>query len=96
MTKNEMNELLVRPSIIILMRFWGEITTEKMMEELLAYPFTFGYCPVVDGYAMDAWEPGTWDDVEHAYYMKWLEPDELAYLMNTFQEQLIEAAHRES
>lgn len=46
----------------------GHITDDQMLKELTEYDYTFGYCPVVDGYAMDAWEPGTWDQVESAYY----------------------------
>ncbi|WP_226949941.1 FUSC family protein [Rhodococcus rhodochrous] len=45
--------------------------------QLLSWAFTFGTVPKADRVATDACEPGSWDDVERAFYRGQLTEDEL-------------------
>lgn len=80
------------PSEIIDQRTAGQISTEQMMQQLLGWNFTFGTVPTLDGIATDAYEPGSWDEVERAFYRGQLSEDELARLMNKNQDKLEQAA----
>jgi hypothetical protein len=80
------------PAEIIDRRTAGQISTEHMMEQLLNWTFTFGTVPKVDGVATDAYEPGSWDDVERAFYRGQLTEDELGRLMDKNKDGLERAA----
>ena len=80
------------PAEIIDQRTAGQISTEQMMKELLNWNFTFGTVPKVGGVATDAYEPGSWDEVERAFYRGQLTEDELALLMDTNKDGLERAA----
>ncbi|MGK2237518.1 MAG: hypothetical protein ACI9JD_000061 [Rhodococcus sp. (in: high G+C Gram-positive bacteria)] len=58
------------PSEVINERLVEKITSQQMMDELLNWDYTYGKVPVVDGQKMDAYDPGTWDEVESAYHRK--------------------------
>jgi len=45
----------------------GEIDTPTMMKALSSIDYTEGYVPEIDGVATDAYERGSWDDIEYAY-----------------------------
>ncbi|KSU66299.1 hypothetical protein AS032_32015 [Rhodococcus qingshengii] len=64
------------PSEVINERLAGKITPEQMMDELLNWDYTYGKVPVVDGYELDAYDPGTWDEVETAYRRKLINKSE--------------------
>ncbi|MGU3586683.1 winged helix-turn-helix domain-containing protein [Rhodococcus sp. C26F] len=80
------------PAEIIDQRTAGQISTEQMMEQLLGWTFTFGTVPKAEGVATDAYEPGSWDDVERAFYRGQLTEDELARLMDKNKDKLEQAA----
>lgn len=56
------------PSEVVSARQAGQITAEQMMDELLNWDYTYGKVPAINGYELDAYDPGTWDQVEGAYY----------------------------
>lgn len=68
------------PSEVINERLAGKITPEQMMDELLNWDYTYGKVPVVDGYELDAYDPGTWDEVETAYRRKLINKSEFRQL----------------
>lgn len=70
------------PAEIIDRRTAGQISTEQMMEQLLHWTFTFGTVPTLGGVSTDAYEPGSWDEVERAFYRGQLSDDELGRLMD--------------
>jgi hypothetical protein len=80
------------PAEIIDQRTAGQISTDQMMEQLLNWTFTFGTVPKADGVATDAYEPGSWDDVERAFYRGQLTEGELARLMDKNKDALEQAA----
>lgn len=78
-----LNRLRERPSLIdrspsevVNERLAGKITSQQMVDELLNWDYTFGKVPVVDGYELDAYDPGTWDEVESAYHRKLISENE--------------------
>lgn len=80
------------PAEIIDRRTAGQISTEQMMEQLLGWNFTFGTVPALEGVATDAYEPGSWDEIERAFYRGQLTEDELAQLMDKNKDKLEQAA----
>lgn len=64
------------PSEVINERLAGKITPGQMMDELLNWDYTYGKVPVVNGYELDAYDPGTWDEVESAYRRKLINKSE--------------------
>lgn len=80
------------PAEIIDQRTAGQISTEQMMQQLLNWDFTFGIVPKADGVATDAYEPGSWDDVERAFYRSQLSADELRQLIDRNKDKLDQAA----
>ncbi|WP_336874458.1 winged helix-turn-helix domain-containing protein [Rhodococcus qingshengii] len=64
------------PSEVINERLAGKIAPQQMVDELLNWDYTFGKVPVVDGYELDAYDPGTWDEVESAYHRKLISENE--------------------
>ncbi|MGW0022264.1 winged helix-turn-helix domain-containing protein [Rhodococcus sp. NPDC003382] len=80
------------PAEIIDRRTAGQISTEQMMQQLLGWNFTFGTVPKVDGVATDAYEPGSWDEIERAFYRGQLTENELGRLMDKNKAALEQAA----
>ena len=80
------------PAEIIDRRTAGQISTEQMMDQLLNWTFTFGTVPKVDGVATDAYTPGSWDEIERAFYRGQLTEDELGRLMEKNKDALERAA----
>lgn len=70
------------PSEVIALRAYGALSDEDMMAALLGMRYTFGYVPQVGGVSTDAYERGTWDDVELAYYQGHLSESEFQQLFN--------------
>ncbi|NIH97237.1 helix-turn-helix domain-containing protein [Mycolicibacterium fluoranthenivorans] len=68
------------PMEIIDRRTAGLITTEKMMEYLLNWKYSFGSVVRIDDVATDAYSSGDWDDIELAYYRDQLTDDEFQTL----------------
>ncbi|MDF3319871.1 winged helix-turn-helix domain-containing protein [Rhodococcus sp. C3V] len=64
------------PSEVINERLAEKITSKQMMDELLNWEYTYGKVPVVNGYELDAYDPGTWDEVESAYHRKLISESE--------------------
>lgn len=64
------------PSEVINERLAEKITSKQMMDELLNWDYTYGKVPVVNGYELDAYDPGTWDEVESAYHRKLISESE--------------------
>ncbi|WP_396911746.1 hypothetical protein [Mycolicibacterium sp.] len=58
----------------------GEIDTAAMMRALSALDYTDGYVPEIDGVATDAYERGSWDDIEYAYQQDKLTFEEYSQL----------------
>ncbi|WP_411742732.1 winged helix-turn-helix domain-containing protein [Rhodococcus sp. IEGM 1366] len=81
-----------RPADIIDQRAAGQIRTEEMMNRLLNWNYTFGHIPTIDGIATDAYERGSWDDIERAYYRRLLTEDEVSQLMERNKDALERAA----
>ncbi len=76
-------ELQVSPEsalFIIDRRDAGEIDTPTMMQALLALNYTDGQVPEVNGLPTDAYERGSWDDIEYAFQQNKLTFDEYSQL----------------
>lgn len=58
----------------------GEIDTATMMRALSALDYTDGCVPEIDGVATDAYERGSWDDIEYAYQQDKLTFEEYSQL----------------
>ena len=80
------------PTEIVDRRAAGMTTSEEMMSTLLNWPYTFGRVPESGGTSTDAYEAGSWDEIERAYYGHHLSDDELAQLMARHQDALTRAA----
>lgn len=91
-TKENPTMLEPTPAEIIDRRTAGQITTEQMMDQLLTWNYTFGRVPKVDDVTMDAYYPGSWDDIERAYYRGLLTEDEVSQLMERNKDALERAA----
>lgn len=84
--------LEVTPTEVIDRRTAGRTTSEEMMRTLLNWPYTFGHVPDSSGTSTDAYVPGSWDEIERAYYRGHLSDDELAQLMARHRDALTRAA----
>ena len=56
----------------------GFMSEHMMLDLLINYEYTYGYVPTIGDYYTDAWVPGTYDQVEHAYYVGDLTKDQFA------------------
>lgn len=63
----ELKPVPVPPLVIIDRRDAGQIDTPTMMQQLLNLDYTDGYVPEINGVATDAYERGSWDDIEYAF-----------------------------
>jgi hypothetical protein len=66
--------------IIIDRRDAGEIDTPTMMQALLDLDYTDGYVPDINGVPTDAYERGSWDDIEYAFQQDKLTFEEYSQL----------------
>ncbi|AWK76698.1 hypothetical protein CBI38_33810 (plasmid) [Rhodococcus oxybenzonivorans] len=80
------------PTEVIDRRTAGEISDTEMMQVLLDWNFTFGTVPVSSGISADAYEPGSWDEIERAYYRGLLTDDEIGRLTERNTDALEQAA----
>lgn len=80
------------PTEVIDRRIAGQIGDDEMMQVLLGWPFTFGRVPVSGGISADAYEPGSWDEIERAYYRGLLHDDEVGRLVERNKDALERAA----
>ncbi|MFC9557601.1 helix-turn-helix domain-containing protein [Rhodococcus sp. NPDC056960] len=80
------------PTEVIDRRTAGQITGDEMMQVLLHWNFTFGQVPVSGGTSADAYEAGSWDEIERAYYRGLLTDDEIGQLMDRNRGALEQAA----
>lgn len=88
-------ELLERsPADAINERAADVISTEEMMEQLRTWTYTFGSVATENGSATDAYERGTWDDVEAAYRQKLLSDNEMQELLDIHGDKIVRAARR--
>lgn len=84
-------ELLVRiPADVINERTADLISTEEMMRQLRTWVFTFGSVATVNGTPTDAYERGTWDDVEAAFHQRLLSDNEMQELLDIHGDKIIE------
>ncbi|MBC2637659.1 winged helix-turn-helix transcriptional regulator [Rhodococcus wratislaviensis] len=79
------------PTEVIDRRTAGQITDDDMMQVLLDWNFTFGQVPVSGGISTDAYEPGSWDEIERAYCRGLLTDDEIGRLMERNKDALEQA-----
>lgn len=68
------------PLVLIDLRDAGKIDTKTMMQQLLDLDYTDGYVPEVNGVATDAYERGSWDDIEYAFQQNRLTFEEYSQL----------------
>ncbi|MFC9355847.1 helix-turn-helix domain-containing protein [Rhodococcus sp. NPDC057014] len=80
------------PTEVIDRRTAGQISDTEMMQVLLDWHFTFGRVPVSGGVSADAYEAGSWDEIERAYYRGLLTDDEIGRLMERNKDALEQAA----
>jgi len=80
------------PTEVIDRRTAGQIGDDEMMRVLLDWNFTFGRVPVSGGISADAYEPGSWDEIERAYYRGLLTNDEIGRLVGRNKDALEHAA----
>ncbi|MDT2006201.1 hypothetical protein FXW78_18550 [Rhodococcus opacus] len=80
------------PTEVIDRRTAGQISDDEMMQVLLDWNFTFGRVPVSGGISADAYEAGSWDEIERAYYRGLLTDDEVGRLMERNKDALDKAA----
>lgn len=77
----ELKTLPTTPLVLIDLRDAGRIDTETMMQRLLDLDYTDGYVPEVNGVATDAYERGSWDDIEYAFQQNRLSFEEYSQLL---------------
>ncbi|MCJ0907128.1 winged helix-turn-helix domain-containing protein [Rhodococcus sp. ARC_M6] len=80
------------PSEVINERVAGKITARQMMKELLDWDYTFGRVPIVNGQQLDAYDPGTWDEVESAYHRNLISENEFREIFERHAAELEVAA----
>jgi len=80
------------PTEVIDRRTAGQISDDEMMQVLLDWHFTFGRVPVSGGISADAYESGSWDEIERAYFRGLLTDDEIGRLMERNKDALEKAA----
>lgn len=88
-------EILERtPADVINERAADVITTDEMMQQLRTWTFTFGSVATVNGTATDAYDRGTWDDVEAAYHQRLLSSNEMQELLDINGAKIVGAARQ--
>lgn len=73
---------MTSPGEVINQRLAGKISAAQMMDELLSWDYTYGKVPAIDGYELDAYDPGTWDEVEGAYYRNLISKSEFRQIFD--------------
>ena len=68
------------PAEIIDRRAAGLIDGDEMMDQLLNREYSFGGAASVGGVATDGYAPGSWDDIENAFYRGLLDDAEFRQL----------------
>ncbi len=80
------------PTEVVDRRTASEISDTEMMQVLLDWNCTFGRVPVSGGISADAYEPGSWDEIERAYCRGLLTDEEIGRLMERNKDALQRAA----
>jgi hypothetical protein len=82
------------PALVIIdRRDAGQIDTPTMMHELLDLDYTDGHVPEVNGVVTDAYERGSWDDIEYAFQQNKLTFEEYSQLLEVHRAEQRTTAH---